>query len=439
MFVILLLLLPFVTWLSWRATSLIIHNASQWGLQDIPNHRSSHTLPTPRGGGAAVVVASLAGFLMAMFGPWSPHAMNGQGAGHGLTPPQLFQNAFSGGTPGLLASLGLPLFAGAFVLAITGLWDDIKPLRVRDRLVAQAFAVGLLFMTIGFLTGKPLDMALRILWDAAGIGGTWEQFLAAGNDGLVLVLKASLVAILLAGCIWWVNLFNFMDGIDGIAASQALFMLLAGVLIRFTDFHLVEYRLFIPHIPPHLYTSQTITLLSLVVAAALIGFLIHNWPPARIFMGDAGSLFLGYIILVVAAFDVASGTLGFLYPNGVLRMRPPPEPLAGMLQPLCVWLILGATFITDATLTLLRRLLRGENPGTPHRSHAYQRLSRYYGSHRRATLVYCLINLCWLLPLAIVATVHPDHAAETMIIAYLPLVLLAWHFGAGREETPSRP
>lgn len=428
-----LLLLLFVTALSWWATRIIIRRASSWGLQDIPNHRSSHALPTPRGGGAAIVVASLTG--LALTALVLPALLAGLGRSWpGRSAETLREASAALQNPDDAAVLAIPLLAGALMLGITGLWDDIKSLRVRDRLIAQGAAVALLFFTLGLIPGIS-----AAFWQGIDTLRALLHQPAAGHDLLSMTLAGAVLLILLAGCIWWVNLFNFMDGIDGIAASQALFMLLAGVLIRFTDCHLVEYRPLTRHIPPHLCTSGIITLVSLIVAAALIGFLIHNWPPARIFMGDAGSLFLGYLILVVAAFDVASSLPGSLHPTPASRAQAAPEPLAGMLQPLCIWLILGAAFITDATLTLLRRLLRGENPGTPHRSHAYQRLSRHYDSHRRATLVYCLINLCWLLPLAIVATVHPDHAAETMILAYLPLVLLAWHFGAGREETPSRP
>lgn len=433
-----LLLLLFVTALSWWATRIIIRRASSWGLQDIPNHRSSHALPTPRGGGAAIVVASLTG--LALTALVLPALLAGLGRSWpGRSAEALPEANAALQSPGDTAALAIPLLTGALILGITGLWDDIKSLRVRDRLIAQAAAVALLFFTLGLIPGIS-----AAFWQGIDTLRALLHQPAAGHDLLSMTLAGAVLLILLAGCIWWVNLFNFMDGIDGIAASQALFMLLAGVLLR----SLVPIEGSAPtravlHAPAGLALVTPVadphSVTSLVVAAAVIGFLIHNWPPARIFMGDAGSLFLGYLILVVAAFDVASGSPGSLHPVPTSHAQAAPEPLAGMLQPLCVWLILGATFITDATLTLLRRLLRGENPGTPHRSHAYQRLSRHYDSHRRATLVYCLINLCWLLPLAIVATVHPDHAAETMILAYLPLVLLAWHFGAGREETPSRP
>ena len=100
-------------------------------------------------------------------------------------------------------------------------------------------------------------------------------------------------------------------------------------------------------------------------------------------------------------------------------------------------MILGALFITDATVTLLRRLLSGQRVGDAHRSHAYQRLSRHWNSHARVTLVYCLINVLWLLPLAALARLQPGLAWHLVALAYLPLVIAAYVLGAGRKEPVS--
>ena len=110
---------------------------------------------------------------------------------------------------------------------------------------------------------------------------------------------------------------------------------------------------------------------------------------------------------------------------------------AGYGIPVTSWMILGALFITDATVTLLRRLLSGQRVGDAHRSHAYQRLSRHWNSHARVTLVYCLINVLWLLPLAALARLQPGQAWHLVALAYLPLVIAAYLLGAGRKEPVS--
>ena len=243
------------------------------------------------------------------------------------------------------------------------------------------------------------------------------------------------VALMLLGT-WWINLYNFMDGIDGIAASQALFMLLAGVLLR----SLVLAETGADTAPGLLDRLQLQFLMtdpwstgSLIIAAATAGFLVHNWAPARIFMGDAGSLFLGFSILAVAGLDI-TGHLTWLREA---QLTGETDVSAGYGIPVTSWMILGALFITDATVTLLRRLLSGQRVGDAHRSHAYQRLSRHWNSHARVTLVYCLINVLWLLPLAALARLQPGQAWHLVALAYLPLVIAAYLLGAGRKEPVS--
>jgi len=103
-----------------------------------------------------------------------------------------------------------------------------------------------------------------------------------------------------------------------------------------------------------------------------------------------------------------------------------------------VWLILGGVFFVDATVTLVRRLRRGERVYQAHRAHAYQQLARYWGSHLRVTLGVLLVNVLWLLPCAAFAVRHPRHAALATLVALLPLVLLALIYGAGRAEAAGR-
>ncbi|MDO4682906.1 MAG: hypothetical protein Q4B17_08975 [Lautropia sp.] len=314
------------------------------------------------------------------------------------------------------APLGLLPLCGALIMATTGLKDDLKPMGIRHRLLIQASASALLGLYLyGFLGARPVFWhQLGLLWQGIGLPGTLSDSLATGQILLPSLLAGIVGTCLLLACVWWINLFNFMDGIDGIAASQAIFMLLAATWLRGEGL-----------------TGDPPATISLIIVAATTGFLLLNWAPARIFMGDAGSLFLGYSILGVAAFDI---TIDAIRHHQICQEGWHSAATDRRGMSLWVWLILGATFITDATVTLIRRVLSGQNVGDAHRSHAYQRLSRHYGSHARATLVYCLLNIAWLLPLAWLAHHWPESAASAAGIAYTPLILLAWILGAGRKD-----
>jgi Fuc2NAc and GlcNAc transferase len=192
------------------------------------------------------------------------------------------------------------------------------------------------------------------------------------------------------------NLFNFMDGTDGIAASEAIFVLCGGALLGV------------------LSGSAQVCWAALLCATACLGFLLWNWAPARIFMGDVGSGYLGYVIAVLAL--------------AATRANP---------AALWAWLILGGVFFVDATVTLLRRLARGERPHEAHRSHAYQWFARRWDSHAKVTCAVLAVDLLWLLPCAVFALRAPSFAAATAMVALLPLVLLACVV-SGRRELPQR-
>jgi Fuc2NAc and GlcNAc transferase len=141
------------------------------------------------------------------------------------------------------------------------------------------------------------------------------------------------------------------------------------------------------------------------------GFLCWNFPPARIFMGDAGSGFIGIVI-------------------GVMSLR------AGIdLAPLYwAWFVLLGCFIVDATVTLVRRLRRGERFDEAHRSHAYQYAARKHGGHRPVSLAYLLITLVWLLPIASAVAAGWLDGVAAVAIAYAPLVWLAFRYKAGARD-----
>jgi glycosyltransferase WbpL len=319
-------------------TYLVRKLALSHGMLDIPNARSSHIQPTPRGGGLAIVVSSIAAFVLL--------------------------NYFGRIDLGLLLAL-----IGGIPVAVVGFIDDRWSLPAGVRLIAH---FGAALWAIAWLGGVP---PLRV----------GEHLLSLGPAGYLLGAL---------GIVWVLNLFNFMDGIDGIAASEGIFIAWVGALLQFLG-----------------GGDGAVPAAAMCLGAACSGFLLWNWPPAKIFMGDVGSGYLGYLI-------------------GVLALAAARQLPAGVW----VWLILGGVFFVDATVTLLRRMARGEKVYQAHRSHAYQSLARYWRSHRRVTLFVMAVNLLWLLPCALFAALNPSRAAWTVLFALSPLVVAAIAAGAGRQE-----
>lgn len=308
------------------------------GLVQVPNHRSSHAKPTPSGGGVSIAITGTLGTVL--MGPSLPIAL----------PVTLILVSVAGGIMGLL--------------------DDRLDIPARYRLVAQFLLVGVLLVA-----------AMPNTLDFSGLG--W------------LVVVLGLVAVL-AG-VWWVNLFNFMDGIDGIAATEAIFILGGAIVFLSID-------------REGAFTQLSI---SAVTVASIAGFLIYNWPPARIFMGDAGSNYLAFLILGLAVTTASTGLLS-----------------------LSLWMILPALFVTDSSVTLFRRAVRGERLFSAHKVHAYQKLSRRLNGHLPVTLLYAAINVFWLFPAAVLSAHY--RTLEWLIAGFsiLPLVVFCWLAGAGEPDAP---
>jgi Fuc2NAc and GlcNAc transferase len=304
---------------------------------DVPNPRSSHTVATPRGGGLAIVLATL--------------------------------TVLTGGalTGALDWSRIWGVLVGGAVVAAVGFADDRYHMPRLWRFLAHVGAAACVLASAG---GFP-DLSLL------------GRPVAFGWAGQLLALLY---------VVWLLNLTNFMDGIDGIAATEATMVAGGGALL---------------YVLGDVAASQFLP--PLAVAAASLGFLAWNWPPAKIFMGDAGSGFLG-LLLAALSIDAAHAT----------------RPLFWS------WMILMGVFVTDATLTLARRTARGERPYEAHRMHAYQHAARRYGSHKTVTVAVAGINLLWLLPLATLVARGVLDGAVATLIAYAPLVLLAAQLGAGR-------
>jgi Fuc2NAc and GlcNAc transferase len=307
-------------------------------LLDIPNRRSSHSTPTPRGGGIAIVFAFVtSALLLVLFG--------------GLNLDVFLASTIGGGG-----------------IAIIGLVDDWKPRSAGVRLLVQLAAA---------------VSALLLLF---GIHGVAPRFW----EGLSPIFAGGLIALAM---VWSTNLFNFMDGIDGLAASEAVFVSGASAFLNFRFGH-----------------DAPLSGAMLCLCAASLGFLIWNWPPARIFMGDVGSGFLGFVIAELGLSASRSGL------------------------PIQVLVILLGAFLCDATLTLMVRIMRRERFLEAHRTHAYQHLSRRWQAHRPVTLLYMSINVFWLLPLAVIAATNSRFATFATVVALAPLAMLFTVQKAGRGE-----
>ncbi|MGY2961413.1 Fuc2NAc and GlcNAc transferase [Pseudomonas sp. TE36184] len=331
-------LIPGVVLVSFALTVALRRYALARSIIDVPNARSSHSVPTPRGGGIAIVLAFL---LVLPFLTWSQ-----------LLPLQV-----------LIAIW----WAGALV-AVVGFLDDHGHIAARWRLLGHFAAAAWALFWLG---GLPVILVFGISVDLSWAGGFVAAFYL----------------------VWMLNLYNFMDGIDGIASIEAICACLGACLIYW------------------LGGFEGLFWLPLLLAMAVAGFLFWNFPPARIFMGDAGSGFLGLVLglISIQAAWVSS-------------------------QLLWAWLILLGVFIVDSTFTLIRRLLRGDKVYEAHRSHAYQFATRRFGKHLTVTLTVAVLNLFWLLPIAMAVALLNWDGAWGVILAYAPLVGLAIKFKAGSVE-----
>ena len=304
-------------------------------LLDHPNERSSHSVPTPRGGGVAIV----ASFLLLLLGL---------------------------GAAGMVAApLCTALVGSGALVATLGFIDDRSHLPARWRFLGHAAAAGWALAWIGRLPPVPVL-------------------------GTPVDLGPAAIALAVVYIVWSINLFNFMDGIDGIASLEAIGVALGGALAWWLAQPAGDWPV------------------AVLFAACVSGFLCWNFPPARIFMGDAGSGFLGLVVAVLALWS-------------------------GMAAPQLFWswFILGGCFMVDATVTLLRRVRRGERFYEAHRSHAYQHAARRHGSHKRVSLAVAAINTAWLLPIALAVALQAVDGAAAVLLAYTPLVWLALRYKAG--------
>lgn len=334
-----------MTALAFGLAALLTMGALHWllrgpfsGWHDLPNERSLHARPVPRIGGLGIhagwipVAAAAAALDM--------HVEIGWGAAAGL----------------------------ALIVAVS-LWDDRHSIGPLARLAVHAVAAVMLVVQIG-------QPALQTAWGAT-----------SGAAALVLagpIVAAAAAVLLVLAVLWMMNLYNFMDGSDGLAGGMAVF-------------GFGTYAVLAGHTAPGLAVA------SAAVAGAAVGFLRFNFPPARVFMGDTGSVPLGFLAAAFGLAGIAADLWGWWLP-----------PLAFL------------PFVADASFTLLRRALRGERIWRAHREHGYQKLILLGWSHRRCALAwYSAMLCCTATSLALVRTSPPVQWTALGVMAALAFIILS--------------
>ncbi|SFT76637.1 MraY family glycosyltransferase [Pseudomonas marincola] len=317
-------ILPLVLCVSWGGTYFL----RRYALMDVPNERSSHSVPTPRGGGVAIVLAFILGMVLLFE--------------HDLVQISLFFGVVGTG----------------LVVAIIGFADDHGHIAAKWRLIGHFVAS---IWALYWLGGLSPIQVFGVTYDLGWLGH---------------ILACTYL-------VWMLNLYNFMDGIDLLASAECVFVCLGMCIVFYVQ----------GHVSLIFYTT--------ILAMAVLGFLFWNYPPAKIFMGDAGSGFLGIVL-------------------GVLTI------ICNNISSELLWscLILLAVFIVDATITLFSRLFNGENIYQAHRTHAYQIAAVKLNSHLCVIKLVSLVNFFWLLPLAYAVATKAVAGVVGLVVAYFPLIVL---------------
>lgn len=298
--------------MSFILTAYIRSYALKINCIDVPNERSSHIMPTPRGGGVAFVSSFFLGITI--------------GRIFGVLSQELFV---------VLCIIGTGL-------ACLGFADDKFNLSAKFRIIIQ------------------LLLSVYSVWLLCGLQHNWIFLF-----GVVFYL------------IWFINLYNFMDGIDGYVVMETLFISASSAIL-----------------------CHNLAIVFLCIFFATLGFGLWNFPRAKIFMGDVGSVFLGGILAVMSIY-IAKHHSHLIAP----------------------WFILVALFMADATLTLILRIIKGERFWAAHRKHAYQYLTQFLESHVAMTILGLVINVCYLFPLAYFTFIGILSPYIGLTLAYIPLVV----------------
>jgi Fuc2NAc and GlcNAc transferase len=267
----------------------------------------------------------------------------------------------------------IPLILGGGLLAIISLFDDIKPIAVKYRIALHIF--------VAVLTVYWLNFNLFFDW--------FDYHFGLGYLSAVL----SVIIIIMA-----INTVNFMDGIDGLVSLEVIFIASTIAFLLIQQNNMIEARYF------------------MLLIAVMFGFLFWNFSPAKIFMGDVGSIFLGFLLAILMIITINNKTIS-----------------------MWTWLILLAVFWLDVVSVLIIRLLTKQKIFEAHKTHCYQKVTQFIEmkknrtfAHRTTVILITLINFLWLFPLAIMSQYYENYGLWLLIISCLPLLFLAFRFKAGR-------
>ena len=326
-------------------TYLFYRILSSWRIVDVPNSRSSHLSPVPRGGGIAIVIAFFSTLIL------------------------------SGLSDTLDGNFSQALIYGGISIALIGFSDDICSLNPIIRFAATSLVTILCVLHIGTPSVSFIGFTLQ---------------------SAPILFICEVLAIL-----WILNLYNFMDGIDAITSVETISVVLIAAILLLLFSAGDE------------SSGKQVEVL-LLIAFSTAGFLIWNWPPARVFMGDVSSSFLGFILALFAVQTSVEQTMN-----------------------VWVWLILLGVFFMDATVTVIRRILNKETFYKAHRQHIYQRFALYLQetkgirsaaartyAHRTTSLIVAAINFLWLAPWAYMAMLYAQQAMLFAFISLTPLLVL---------------
>lgn len=303
--------------------------AKNKGLVSIPNSRSFHQGSIPLGGGIIFVFFWVVGWLLSFI--------------FNLTS---FKEL-------------IVFLPSTLMVSIIGYWDDHKNLTAKQRLIAQLIASILCVSIIG-------EIPYLHLFGRSAV--------YLGSFGIILTI---------IGLIWSTNLYNFMDGLDGMAAVEALFVFgMSGLLFWHNN-------------------AIKMAILSWLIVAMVAGFLVWNWPKAKVFMGDVGSYFLGFL---VALFSL----IGDIWYN----------------IPVVFWFILYGVFWFDATVTVIRRFIFKENLTVAHREHAFHRVQRLGFSHQQVLLGIITLNMVLSSIVIWVLFIQPDYLKWGLLLAIIILTII---------------
>lgn len=325
---ILCLSLGLIVFISWWATRKLISILLRYQIVDTPNDRSMHLGSVPRGGGM-VIVACLVLALVAV----------------GIVS-QRYQ---------VFGALTILVLAWAALSA----WDDRRDLSARKRILFQLCFALLSIFALGHVSSVQISSTGFVL--LFGFGGV----------------------VTFIGIIWLANLYNFMDGMDGLAATQTI---VAGLTLAFWFWQAGDPQL---------------GLVCLVLSAASYGFLLHNWQPAKIFMGDVGSVTIGAFFALMIVFANTRYQI-----------------------PVLSFVLLFGVFVFDASVTMLSRIMRREKIWLPHRTHFYQRLG-LAGVGHSMVVVAATILMVFCSMIASYTVIDHDRIVSGSIVVLLVLIFAA--------------